>query len=288
MTRTMLLIGALALAGTACVFEIPPSWVHAEHLTWDGREVEEDDGILTVDGVELNHSRWVTVTGRLDEASASSLELRTATGTIDVVSSGDASYELDVDLHSEMEGDGEVFLEQGRLIAKSVGDYMLFINEIRGRAPDGVDLRVESGMGMVEVRGFSGGHEIRLDTGSGDARASACKVSTLRVDADMGEVLLDEVVGHGLELDVGMGNANIHASAFEWVNGDLGMGNASIHDSTIRSLVVDLSMGNLRLVDTQVTRLEGDCGMGHVILEGNSPRPEIMDLDMGVGNIVLR
>lgn len=288
MTRTRLLIGAMALIGTACVFEIPAGWVHSDHVTWDGREVEERDGVFTVDDIELKHHRWVTVSGTVDDSSGSTIELRTATGTIDVVSSGTASYELDVLLHSEMEGDGEVLLEAGRLVTRSVGDYMLFINEIRGQAPEGVDLRIGSGRGSASISGFAGGREIRMEVGMGGVRAQACKVSTLVIDAGMGEVSVEGVQGRELGLDAGMGNVDLLSVHFDHVDSDVGMGNAQIRDSTIDSLVVDLGMGNLRLIDTVVGHLEADAGMGNVSLEGDSPPPETMDLDLGVGNLILR
>ena len=181
----MILLALAAALGSACVVNIPASWFGSSSSSFelDGVKIHYDDGVFEIDGVELEHDRWISLGGTLDAASTK-LQVLTATGSIDVEASEDRAYALDVHLYSEIEGDGEVLFEHGRLVARSAGGHKLLVNEVRGRAPDGLDARFESGMGHVVVRGFSG-PRMDIDTGMGDVDATSLRVSELVIGAGM-------------------------------------------------------------------------------------------------------
>ena len=278
--RLVIILTAVLLAGTGCVFRIDDWGSSAFNVA--GLSIEKDGDVITVDGVELHHHRLVDVTA--ERGGETDLFFYTGTGDIELGPSESGGYALQVELWSEVEGDGEVSIEGGRLATHSPGGHTLFVNGITGVVPDGLDLRIDSGLGDVSLAGFAGGQDLHVEAGMGGASVTGCTIGTVDVDAGMGSVTLKGVNGRAAVVDAGMGSAEIEACTVGRLEADCGMGSLTIRSSAVESLEADVGMGSMRVLDCAVGALAADVGMGDLVLRGTA-RPEAFEVDVGLGSL---
>ncbi len=279
--RLTIILGSLLLTCSACAFSIPADW-GSSTISVAGLTVEHDDGVFTIDGVELRHSRWVDVVG--PRGAEADMHFSTATEVIELGPSADAAYALQVLLYSEVEGDGEVALEGGRLVARSTGEHKLLINAVKGKVPDGLALNCESGMGNVKLAGFSGGQDLGIEVGMGSATLTGCSVGAIAIKAGMGGVDFKGVNAGVADIDAGMGGAEFEACNLEGFTGDFGMGSVTVRASHVARIEADIGMGSMTLVNSTVDSLSADLGMGDLVLKGTA-RPRSFDADVGLGSV---
>ena len=230
----------------------------------DGNEVSVDDeGLVTMNGVELRHQRWVDVAVAPDAAKL--FRASTATGPIDL-HGVDGPGALSVLLHSEYQGDGTVALEDGHLVAH--GDRgEVFLDAVRGSLPRGLELSLSSGIGEVALRDFGGGPLIHVENGTGSVLLADCSAPAVELESGTGEIRVDRGSADRLEVDVGTSEVTCQGGKF---------GTAAVNSGT----------GDLSFVSCEIGRLKASAGTGDVVIDGG--RVDRVDHDLGTGDLQVR
>ena len=230
----------------------------------DGREVQVDeDGTVSIDGVELRHQRWVDVAVTADQGSV--FRASTASGPIDL-HGVDGEGSLSVLLHTEHEDDGSVSLEGGKLVAH--GNHgEVFIDAVRGSLPRTLELSLSSGIGEIALRDFGGGPLIHVENGTGEVRLADCSAPAVELQSGTGDVYVERGTTERLEVEVG--TSEVYCKGAH-------IGTAAVNSGT----------GDLSFVGCDIGRLKASNGTGDVIIDGG--RVNRVDHDLGTGDLQVR
>ena len=213
-----------------------------------GHDYSEHHGVLVVDGTPLPNKRWVAVdvpvgTGSLDLGSA----------TADIVLSGspDGASHLEVQLFSEVEGDGAVRVDGGRLVTSSAAKRLVVVNGARGTLARNMKLELQNGTGDLRLEGLPELSDVRLENGTGDVRLTQCASGDLVVVTGTGEVHLEGLKGGKLDVKTGTGEAGLASCAVSTIKVVTGTGDVTLNECT-------------------ATRTDVNSGTGDVTLEGQN------------------
>lgn len=226
--------------------------------------VSERGGVLYFDDVPLEYHREVSVTS--DEA-LDGLRLTTHTGNIDVTGVSGGSFELTVDLYSEVEGDGEVELVNGSLRKHSQHGGRLLINGIRGTLPAGVELQAHSGTGRIVLRDLRGDADLVVETGTGLVALQGCVRGTIRISSGTGDLRLDGTTAELLRVSTGTGQLMAENCTFGGVEGESGTGDFSFVGCQVDEVTVRSGTGDVRITDTHMGRFSPSLGTGDVVMK---------------------
>ena len=230
----------------------------------EGREVQVDeDGVVTIDDVELHYQRWVDVAVTADQGSI--FRASTASGPIDLHGVEGAGA-ISVLLHIEYEGDGRVSLDGGKLIAQ--GNHgEVFIDAVRGSLPRTLELSLSSGIGEIALRDFGGGPLIKVENGTGAVSLADCSAPAVELNSGTGDVRVEGGTAERLEVDVG--TSEVYCKGAH-------IGTAAINSGT----------GDLSFVGCEIGRLKASAGTGDVIIDGG--RVDRVEHDLGTGDLQVR
>lgn len=225
--------------------------------------VTERNGQLFLGDVLLDHHQEVPVAD--DALTATTLVLECPTGVIDIVGLEGAQVELVVDLYTEIEGDGVVTWDGGRLVARSQSGGAVLINGIRGRVPADMGVSVDTGTGQVALSGLTGGQDVRISTGTGPVRLGECELGTLTLDTGTGDLRLESVQAHLVDVDSGTGELTAQSCQIDELIGNSGTGDFRLTDCQVGRGRFDSGTGDVRLMDSMVQDLHASLGAGDVI-----------------------
>lgn len=167
--------------------------------------VSEVNGVLYKQGVALPYHRWVPLA--VPEGTVA-IRLESPTQQI-AVSAGDPA--LEVQVYSEIDGDGTVALANGEPQVSSTSGRAVLINGVRGTLMPGIRLNVSAGTGDIRLQAFDGAG-IELNTGTGDALLQDCKLPELELKSGTGEVRLEGSDIQKLQARLGTGDLRLRAS----------------------------------------------------------------------------
>jgi hypothetical protein len=230
MRATVLLTGVLACL-SGCGFSV---------TQFGGHDYSEHHGVLVVDGTPLPNKRWVAVDVPVGTGS---LELGSATADIVLSGSPDGSSHLEVQLFSEVEGDGAVKVDGGKLVTSSAAKRLVIVNGARGTLARNMklelqngtgdvrlmqcasgDLVVVTGTGEVHLEGLKGG-KLDVKTGTGEAGLASCAVSTIKVVTGTGDITLNECTATRTDVNSGTGDVTLEGqNVLGATNYELGTG----------------------------------------------------------------
>lgn len=234
-----------------------------------GQSVSQRGGHLYVDDVSLDYHREVGVSGTL--AAGSLLSLASATGSVVVSGVPGDTYDLVVELYSEFEGDGEVYLaDDGHLRTRSERDGRTLVESVHGTVPLGVALRVATGTGKVSVAGLSSESSLDVDTGTGSLDVSHCVLGGLSIDTGTGSLTLDDCRFDTLRVRSGAGDVLASDCRVARFTGSLGTSDVRLRGSLIDSLELTSATGDLLLVDSTVGSQQLSLGTGSVIIKDSA------------------
>jgi DUF4097 and DUF4098 domain-containing protein YvlB len=226
--------GLLALA--ACGFTY--------HMGDLGNGLVERDGVLYKDGVALRSHRWVTVAV---PAETGGLTLESGTADIDLAS-GPTS--LEVQLFSEVEGDGSVALQGDQPVASSAGGHAVVINGVRGTIAPEIALHVKNGTGNVRVDGLKGAHALDAESGTGDVSLSKCALGTVGVKCGTGRIELTDSTVESLNAENGTGDIRLKGCRLKGGRLESGTGDIVLSGhSDLGSASTQLGTGHVRNSD---------------------------------------
>jgi hypothetical protein len=251
MRATMVLVGVLGLAG--CGFDV---------TQFGGHDYTEHHGVLVVDGTPLPNKRWVAVDVPVGTGS---LELTSATADIVLSGSPDAGSHLEVQLYTEVEGDGAVKLDGGKLVTSSAANKLVIINGARGTLAKGMQLELQSGTGDLRLEGLPELSEVRLENGTGDVRLTQCGTGDVAVVTGTGEIHLDGLKGGKLEVKSGTGEASLASCAVSMMKLETGTGDVTLSECTSSRTDVKSGTGDVTLEGQNVLGTTSyDLGTGKV------------------------
>jgi len=224
--------------------------------------LSESNGVLSLDGVPLRWKRWVVL-----EVPAGTTSLEVSSGTADIALSGstDGSTRIELQLYSELEGDGSVALENGRIVARSASSRKVAVNGARGTLGPGFALQLENGTGGVSL---TGGHELQrvgLVTGTGN-------------------ILLSATETQGLLIESGTGNVSLRDSRTGDVKVETGTGGVEVAGCSVAALQIETGTADVLLRDCKATRTEVASGTGNVTLQGQNDLGAT-SWDLGTGQV---
>lgn len=284
MFRRSFLIASVLLCA-ACIVRIPGDWnVGETTTTLFGTEVRYDDGVMYADDVELPHHRWEAFSGTLADVAA--LDLRVATGDIDVSGAPGDGFSLELLIYSERPEDGAGVFEDGQLRAHSATDGKVLVNAVRGSIPAHVDLFASSGTGELNVGGMVNQGELRLTAGTGQARAVDCSVGRLDLDSGTARLELERVTTSLLELATGTGDVRMRACQIELLRLESGTGDVRIEESALGVVRGETGTGDIHILDSQVGEVDVSSGTGDVVLSGAGTWDTKVSASLGTGDVV--
>jgi len=261
------LLGLALLGLPACVFQLGGSggwdWsgpqVHNHtNTTINGRQVNVDDGVITVDGVRLNHSRWVQAS--FDGAPGAPLHVATASGGIELHAAPGAGS-LSVLLHSQVPEDGRVVVKDGELVAEGERG-VVFLDEVHGSLPAGVALRVSTSTGEIQLHGFAGAPGLDVDSGIGDILLDACSAGTVHVQAGTGDVAVRGGAGQQLSVDCGTGDIACNGATFDDARLSSGTGDLVVEGCGFKRLQADSGTGDAVIRGGAIVEVHHNLGTG--------------------------
>ena len=198
---------------------------------------------IRVDGVRLEHSRYVELEGEVGD----DFELETGLGDLEVRGVPGQVAHLRLKIHEVEPGDIEVRLERGRLRLVSATGNPGAIGDAWVEIPAGCELRLTTGYGDIDVSSMSGGRRIVAETG-------------------LGEVTLENISGVA-EIEVATGKGDIRlgpATDVELVDLATGMGDIQVRDAQVQEIEVGTGMGGIDFLDCRLGDVSGSSGMGKV------------------------
>jgi len=253
-------------------------------LTVGEHSVSERDGHLVVDGVQLEHDRWVD----FDVAAAgiARLEVETATGTVELQGGGQEGCRLSVHVYSSVAGDGEVLVDSGRLSARSEHGGTVFINGVRGCVPEELPLRISTGTGSVLIERAAKGRTLTIGTGAGDVTVRDSEPSSLDIDVGAASVRLERGGSPSVQADCGAGDVKVVDGAWGTLTVEGGATDLTVQGATVDSVRLDSGTGDLRLEGCTVGRATLDSGTGDLVFRGGSCQRAV--IDSGTGEILVQ
>ncbi len=268
----LLSLSILAVALPACVIHVGGpdglsfgGWSGGTTSTVvDGRDVTERDGVLSVEGRELHHARWVDVA--LPAGSCETLQLSTATGPVNVGGQpGDGT--LRVRLWSEVHGDGTVTVQHGRLVARGSHGEVL-VNEVAGSVPHGMSLRADSGTGAIILHALQSADHLEVESGTGEVRLTGCTSTRIFVEAGTSDVQVRGGQAERVDLNSGTGEVCLSGGRFGDVRVGTGTGDVSVEDCTVQKLQASSGTGDLVVHGGRVEEFHHELGTGEIHLRG--------------------
>jgi hypothetical protein len=226
-------------------------------------DVSDQNGRLFVGGLSVDHHREVSLLGEWEDEQIP-MVLMSPTAAVDLVGCPGTTFELVVDLYTEIEGDGGVELTDGVLTAWSEKDGAVLINGIRGRVPEGLSLDVRSATGDVWLASFMNGQNLRVEAGTGAVAVSGCDVNQIAVDTATGEVRMSDCTAETVSMDLGVGSLAASNCVLADFSGDSGTGNFYFHGSRLGRASFVSAVGDVHLTDTMVSDLDSALGTGSV------------------------
>jgi hypothetical protein len=250
--RGIVLLGLLA-ALSACGFDL---------MKFGGHSYSERHGVLEVDGVQLPNKRWVAVDVPV---ATGSLDLSSATQDIVLSGSPDGASHLEVQLFSELEGDGSVHVDGGKLVTSASSGRLVIVNGMRGTLAKGMKLTLENGTGALHLEGLPELRDVRLDNGTGEVRLVQCGAGDVLIDCGTGDVHLESLKAARLEITTGTGAVRLATTSATQVKLSTGTGDIAFSDCNSSRTDVESGTGNVRLEGENVLgSVNYDLGTGKV------------------------
>jgi DUF4097 and DUF4098 domain-containing protein YvlB len=222
--------------------------------------VSVENGTVTMDGVRLEHERWVDVT--LDAAGADPLTVATVSGPIELKGDPSGGCALSVHVHSQVEGDGEVHIAAGTLAVRSQHGGKVFINGVRGSVPAGIGLTLDTASGNVSIEGAAKGRAIDVDTASGDVVVTGSEPASIRIDT-------------------ASGNTRIEGSSSAALSADTASGDVSVVGGTWGTILLDGASSDLNLTGCEVEQVTLDAASGDLVISGGHCKKAVLDTASG-------
>jgi hypothetical protein len=214
------------------------------NLDFGGHGYSERNGVLYVDGVALPHKRWVPVDV---PTGTDSLKLASATESIVLSGSSDGASHVEVQVYSEVEGDGTVALTGSQVVVTSAGKHGVAINGIRGTLAPGMALELSNGTGEVHLEGLPELVKVDLEVGTGDVRVTQCAAHDVHVTTGTADALLDQLKGDTLGVETGTGQARLTGCEASSIVVTTGTGDVTLKDCTSGETRVESGTGNVSL-----------------------------------------
>ena len=263
---TWTLLGVVPLLAVACM----------EHGSRLGHDLSMHDGKLSLDGVELPHERWVDA--QLDASGAGTLAIDTASGPIELTGDPAGACALSVRVYSQHEGDGEVYLDGGRLAVRSQRGGKVFLDGVRGTIPQGLALELGTASGEIVIERAGQGRDCELSTASGGVVVRGSEPSGLRVRTASGDVLVEATSARSLQASTASGDVSVKGGAWGTIRSDTASGQLRLAGCTADAVELDSASGDLVISGGHCKRARLDTASGDVELLDDA---RIDDLDEG-------
>lgn len=273
--RMIARLAAVALLGTACGF--------IDRIDFGGVSVDERGGVMHADGVPLPHSRWVALdlppgTGALTLESATR-ELRVATAA-----PGEAAR-LEVQLFSELEGDGGVTLFEGRLAAEGAAGRRVLINGVRGTVPAGTRLAARTGTSPCVIDAAHGLAGAELESGTGALELRGGPLGDVELSGGTGTVSLQGAIAGKVQVASGTGAVLVAGLHAERLAVESGTGPVELRQVSASELSIETGTGDMRLEACQAARTTVASGTGDVRLASDCDLGQA-SYDLGTGEVL--
>jgi len=229
-----------------------------------GRDVRMRDGRLVVDGVALQHERWVDVS--LDAKGVDTLAIDTAGGPIELTGDPSGGCSLSVHVWSQRQDDGEVYISSGRLRVRSHQDARVFIDGVRGTVPEGLSLDLSTASGSILVERVSTGRSLLLDTAGGDLAVRGCRPATIRLGTASGDVLVETSSADSLRARTGSGDVTVRAGIWGSIRSETASGGLRLESCTAESVELESASGDLVISGGHCRRARIDTASGDLSL----------------------
>jgi hypothetical protein len=259
-TRTVrsVLLAALLPAAAACL--------DFDAVEFGGVSVNDNNGLVTVDGVLLPHARWVP----LDvPAGSGTLVLAAATREIRVATAGPGEpARLEVQLFSEAEGEGALALVEGELVASRTGTGRVLANGVRGTLPAGIRLALRCGVGVASVHAPHGLDGVEGECGTGDLELSGGPLGEVTIRSGTGATRLSGAQADKVRVLTGTGALHATGLTCDELEIEAGTGTVDLSGLACRRLDVETGTADVLLRDCRAGSTRITSGTGEVIQAG--------------------
>ena len=256
--RALLAFGVLGcvlpLLGVSC----------PEHRSRLGHDISMRDGRLTLDGVELPHERWVEA--QLDASALKELVINTASGPIELAGDSAGACTLSVHVYSEHEGDGEVYLDGGRLRVRSQRGGKVFLDGVKGTVPHDLALELGTASGEITVERAGQGREFELSTASGGVIVRGSEPAAIRVSTASGDVTVESTSAATLKASTASGDVSVTGGSWGTISSDTASGQLRLQGCTADKVELDSASGDLVISGGHCKHARLDTASGDVEL----------------------
>lgn len=273
-TVRALVLAALLPAAAACL--------DFDAVEFGGVSVNDDDGVVSVDGVPLPHARWVP----LDlPAGSATLVLAAATREIRVATAGPGeSARLEVQLFSEAEGEGALALVEGELVASRTGSGRVLANGVRGTLPAGIRLALRCGVGVASVQAPHGLNGLEAECGTGALELSGGPLGDVTIRSGTGAARLSGAQAGKVRVQTGTGALHASGVTCDELEVEAGTGRVDLSGLACRRLDVETGTADVRVRDCRAASTRITSGTGDVIQAGANELGAT-DFELGTGDI---
>jgi hypothetical protein len=232
-----------------------------------GHDLSMREGHLEVDGVRLEHERWVDA--QLDASALASLAIDTASGPIELAGDPAGACALSVHVYSEHEGDGEVYLDGDRLRLRSSLGGKVFLDGVKGTVPQGLALVLGTASGDITLDRAGQGRDLELSTASGDVVVRGSAPESILVSTASGDVLVEATSAASIRSQTASGDMAVKGGAWGTIRGDTASGDLRLQGCSVEAVELSSASGDLVISGGTCQRARLDTASGEVeILDG--------------------
>lgn len=238
--KRLIIIGLIALVLTSCVIQVGHGY-YDEDLSY------------------YNEAMLYQV------CDLGQLEVSVSGAEIELEGSDDEIIDLVVGFNECRPGDARIYIENGKIKARSISGKQVSITKIEGEIPQWLNLKISNTSGNIDISDMQDSHKIYVSSSSGNVSVEDSEAAELDIQVGSGNVCL---------IDNSAYEAKIRA----------GSGNVYLEDSEINSIDIQVGSGNITFKDCELDYGSVTTGSGDIILKDS----DYYDVDFKVGSGVIR
>ena len=194
----------------------------------------------------------------------SQLHVSTGKADIELEGSDDDLIDLRVGYYEYFPGDAVIYIENGKIKARSASGRQVLITEISGEIPEWLDLKVSNATGNIDISDMQDSHQIYVSNASGNFSMEDCQAAEIDIQVGSGNVYLVDNAAYELKIRAGSGNVYLQDIEVTEIEIEAGSGNITFKDSYLINGSVTTGSGDIILHDTDEGYVRYRVGSGKV------------------------
>lgn len=218
--KRLIIIGLIALVLTSCVIQVGHGY-YDEDLSY------------------YNEAMLYQV------CDLGQLEVSVSGAEIELEGSDDEIIDLVVGFNECRPGDAGIYIENGKIKARSISGKQVSITKIEGEIPQWLNLKISNTSGNVSVED-SEAAELDIQVGSGNVLLIDNSAYEAKIRAGSGNVYLEDSEINSIDIQVGSGNITFKDCELDYGSVTTGSGDIILKDSDYYDVDFKVGSGVIR------------------------------------------